>query len=280
MKLFLKVLVLVAVAAILIACGVYYMGRLTKEQYEKTQQLWTPAASIRKLSVETSYGEIKIKGDVTADCNVSAKITANAPTTEEAKSLAEQTKITLETKDGVLYIRAQKPEMKKGDSIGISYTVTVPKIINIECKSSYGGIKLTNIIGDVLAGTSYGDIIVETVSGKLQLNTSYGKVDCTQIVSSDFFANSSFGDVFARFSPDCPPDLRARIATSYGDIDADIALNFSGDVFVDTSFGKIKTNVAIVVKGELSKSHLAGTIGRGGKGLLELKTSFGSIKIE
>jgi len=43
---------------------------------------------------------------------------------------------------------------------------------------------------------------------------------------------------------------------------------------------QIRTDLAIVVKGELSKSHLAGTIGRGGKGVLELKTSFGSVKIE
>jgi len=78
------------------------------------------------------------------------------------------------------------------------------------------------------------------VVGKLQLNTSYGKIDCKQITCADISANSSFGDVLVRFSADCPPDLKARISTSYGDIDADVPLDFAGDVFIDTGFGKIK----------------------------------------
>jgi len=266
------------IASILIyCCG---MGRLAKERYERIEQVSAPMAGIEQLAVNTSYGDIKIKGADTNDCNVSAKITAQSPKSDEAKSLAEQTKITLEPQGKILFVKAQKPAMPKNSSIGISYTITVPKNIGLECKCSYGNIKLSNTIGNITANTSYGDIIVETVSGKLQFNTSYGKVDCKQITTSDFSANSSFGDVFARFSPDCPPDLKAKITTSYGDIYADVALNFAGDVFIDTGFGKIKTDLAIVVKGELSKFHLAGTIGRNGKGLLELKTSFGSVKIE
>ena len=256
------------------------MGRLVKERYERIEQVSAQLTGIEQLSVDTSYGDIKIKGADTNDCNVSAKITAQAPTTDEAKSLAEQTKITLELQGKTIFVRAQKPEMKKNSSIGISYTITVPKNIALECKSSYGNIRLANTIGDITANTSYGDITVETVSGKLRLDTSYGKVDCKQITCADLSANSSFGDIFVRFSSDSPSDLKAKISTSYGDIDADVPLDFAGDVFIDTSFGKIKTDLAIIVKGELSKSHLAGTIGHGGKGVLELKTSFGSIKIE
>ena len=279
MKRHLRSILLVSViAAALICC--MGMGRLTKERYETIQQVSAPTTGIEQLSVDTSYGDIKIKGADTNDCNVSAKITAQAPTTEEAKSLAEQTKITLEPKGKTIFVRAQKPEMKNNRSIGISYTIVVPKNIGLECKSSYGNIKLANTIGDITANTSYGDIIVETVSGKLQLITSYGKIDCKQIISADLSANSSFGDVLVRFSESSPSDLKAKISTSYGDVYADVPLSFAGDVFIDTSFGKIKTDLAIVVKGELNKSHLAGTIGHGGKGVLELATSFGSVKIE
>ena len=266
------------ITTILICC--MGMGRLVKERYERTEQVSAQLTGIEQLSVDTSYGDIKIKGADTNDCNVSAKITAQASTTDEAKSLAEQTKITLQVQGKTIFVRVQKPEMKKTSSIGISYTITVPKNIGLECKSSYGNIRLADTIGDIAANTSYGDITVETVSGKLRLDTSYGKVDCKQITCADLSANSSFGDIFVRFSSDSPSDLKAKISTSYGDIDADVPLDFAGDVFIDTSFGKIKTDLAIVVKGELNKSHLAGTIGHGGKGVLELKTSFGSVKIE
>ncbi len=279
MKRHLKSILLVSVIPTILICCMG-MGRLVKERYERIEQVSAQLTGIEQLSVDTSYGDIKIKGADTNDCNVSAKITAQAPTTDEAKSLAEQTKITLEPQGKTLFVRAQKPEMKSNRSIGISYTIIVPKNIGLECKSSYGNIRLANTIGNITANTSYGDITVETVSGKLQLSTSYGKVDCKQITCADLSANSSFGDVLVQFSGDSPSDLKAKIATSYGDIDADVPLDFAGDVFIDTSFGKITTDLAIVVKGELSKSHLAGTIGNGGKGVLELKTSFGSIKIE
>jgi DUF4097 and DUF4098 domain-containing protein YvlB len=256
------------------------MGRLVRERYERIERVSSPATGIEQLSVDTSYGDIKIKGADTGDCNVSAKITAQAPNTNEAKSLAEQTKITLQVQGKALFVRAQKPEMKSSRSVAVSYTITIPKKIGLECKSSYGNIQLANIAGDVTAGTSYGDITVEAVTGKLRLNTSYGKVDCKQIVCTDFSANSSFGDVFAVFSNACPNDINVKIATSYGDIDADVPLDFTGDVSIDTSFGKIKTSIPIVIKGELNKSHITGTVGQGGKGILELKTSFGSVKIE
>lgn len=271
-------LLISAIAAILVCCT--GMGRWFKERYERIEQVSDPMSGIEQLSVDTSYGDIKIKGADTNECNVSAKITAQAPTTDEAKSLAGQTKIMLEPQGKILFVRAQKPETKKNSSIAISYTITVGKNIGLECKSSYGNIRLANTIGDAIANTSYGDITVEAVSGKLKLNTSYGKVDCKQITCADFSADSSFGDILVQFSSDSPADLRAKMATSYGDIDADVPLDFAGDVSIDTSFGKIKTDLAIVIKGELTKSHLEGTIGQGGKGALKLKTSLGSVKIE
>ena len=266
------------IATILVYC--MGMGRWPKERYEKTQEVSASMTDIEQVSVDTSFGDIKIKGADINDCNVTAKITAQAPTTDEAKSLAEQTKITLETQGKILFVRAQKPETKKNSSIGVSYTIIVPKNIGLECKSSYGNIRLSNTIGDITANTSYGDIDVENIAGKMRLNTSYGKVDCRQITCAEFAANSSFGDMKVVFSNACPNDLSAKISTSYGEVNVDVPLSFAGDVFIDTSFGKIKTDLALVVKGELSKSHLAGIIGHGGKGVLELKSSFGSVKIE
>jgi DUF4097 and DUF4098 domain-containing protein YvlB len=279
MKRYLGSFLLVSViATILIYCS--GMGHWPKERYERTQEVSAPMTDIEQVSVGTSFGDIKIKGADANDCNVSAKITAQAPTADEAKSLAEQTKITLETQGKTLFVRAQKPETKKNSSISISYTIVVPKHTGMECKSSYGSIRMTNTIGDIAANTSYGNIDVENVAGKMRLNTSYGKVDCRQITCDEFAANSSFGDLKIVFSNACPNDLSAKISTSYGDVYADVPLNFAGDVFIDTGFGKIKTDLALVVKGEFSKSHLAGIIGNGGKGVLELKTSFGSVKIE
>jgi len=266
------------IAAILICC--MGMGRWAKERYERVEQISKPMTGIEQLSVDTSYGDIIIKGSDTNSCDVTAKVTAQAPTSAEAKFLAEQTKITLDPQDKILFIRAQKPEAKDNRSISVSYTIVIPRNIGLECKTSYGNIRLSNTIGDTSVNTSYGDVTAETVRGKLHLNTSYGKIECKRITSDDFSANSSFGDILVQFSNDTQSNLKGKFSTSYGDIDADIPLDFAGDVFIDTSFGKITTNIPLVIKGELNKSHIAGTVGHGGKGLLEFKTSFGSVKIE
>ncbi|MFH1371200.1 MAG: DUF4097 family beta strand repeat-containing protein [Planctomycetota bacterium] len=250
-----------------------------QEQYERTESFSAAMEGVERISVDTSFGDIKIIGADTNDCNVIAVITGQAPTAEEAKQLAEQTRITLETDGNTLVVKVDKPHLKRNRSIGISYDIVVLKQTGIKCQSSYGYIKIVNIEGAIESHTSYGDVIADNITGRMQLETSYGDVDCKQITSSDFTAKSSFGDIAVDFSDICPEALKAGIKTSYGDIVMDAPSNFAGDVSLETSFGKIRTEVPITVKGEFGKDHLKGTIGEGA-GKLDLKTSFGSVTIK
>jgi DUF4097 and DUF4098 domain-containing protein YvlB len=268
-----------AVGVIIAVCGCCInFGWLNQERYERTEQVSAAMAEAEQISVDTSFGEITISGAQTNDCNVTARITGQAPTADEARALAEQTHIKLETEGKTLVVKAEKPHVRNHRSITISYDIIVPTKTSIKCKSSYGEIKLTNIRGDVTAHTSFGDIAAENITGRVQLNTSYGKVDCRQITCAEFAANSSFGDIEVSFANDCPNDLSAKITTSYGGIDADVPINFAGEVVVETSFGKIKTEVPLMIKGDLGRTRLTGTVGEG-NGKLELKTSFGSVTI-
>jgi DUF4097 and DUF4098 domain-containing protein YvlB len=234
---------------------------------------------LERISVDTSFGDVKINGADTTDCNVTAKITAKAPTAEEAKQLAEQTQIKLETDGKTLVIKADKPHLKHNRSIGIAYDITVPTKTIIKCKTSFGGIKLANIEGDIDAHTSFGEIDAEETNGKMQLDTSYGEVDCERITSADFTAKSSFGKIEVGFSDSCPANLSAKIETSFGEIDLRMPRNFAGHIAVETSFGKINTDLPILVKGGFGKDRLTGTIGDG-PGSLDLKTSFGNVTIK
>jgi len=249
-----------------------------RKQYERTQQLSAAMEGLELIRVETSFGNLKISGADTTDCNVTAGITGQAPTADEAKKLAEQTQIILETEGKTLVVKAEKPHLKRNRCIAVAYDIIVPKRTGINCKTSYGDIKLANIEGDIESNTSFGDVVAENISGRVQLDTSYGDIDCKQITSSDFSAKSSFGDIETVFSDSCPPALKAIITTSYGDIDMDVPLSFAGDIAVETGFGKIRTQLPISVKGEISKSRLTGKVGEG-NGSLDLKTSFGSITI-
>ena len=250
-----------------------------QERYERTENLSAPMTGLERLSADTSFGDVKINGADTADCSVAAKITGNAPTTEEAKQLAEQTQIKLEPDGKTLVIRAAKPHLKNNRSIGVAYDITIPTKTCVNCKTSFGDIKLINIGGDIDSHTSFGDVDIEKISGKILLDTSYGDVDCKQIVSPDFSAKTSFGKIDIEFSDACPVDLKAKIETSYGDVKVGLPSSFAGRVSAETSFGKIETDLPILVKGAFGKDHLTGTVGQGA-GSLDLKTSFGSVKIK
>lgn len=262
-----------------------------QERYERTESLSAPMAGLERISVDTSFGDVKINGADTADCSVVAKITGNAPTTEEAKQLAEQTQIKLEPDGKTLVIRAEKPHLKNNRSIGVAYDITVPTKTSVNGKTSFGAVELANIEGDIDVHTSFGEIDAEQISGKILLDTSYGAVDCEQITSSDFSVKTSFGEVDIEFSDTCPADLKAKIETSYGDVEVDLPSAFAGRVSAETSFGKIRTDLPVLVKGTFGKDHLNGTIlngtigqpalsgVEGGTGSLDLKTSFGSVKI-
>jgi hypothetical protein len=236
-------------------------------------------AGLEQISVDTSFGEITIKGADTTDCNVTAKITGQAPTADEAKSLAEQTQIKLETNGKTLVIKAEKPHVKHNHSIGIAYDITVPVKTSINCKTSFGEVQLENITGDVVAHTSFGQLKAKNITGKIELNTSYGEVDCREITTGDFFAKTSFGEMDIIFSDACPADMKAKIETSFGELDADIPQNFAGSITAETRFGNIKTDLPITIKGEFGKDRFSGKIGDGA-GKIDLKTSFGEVTIK
>jgi len=254
-------------------------GWWNQQQHERTEQVSAPIDQARQISVDTSFGDITIIGADTNDCNVIAKITGQAPSTEEAKSLAEQTKIKLEPDGNTLIIRAEKPHLSRKRSVSITYDIVVPTRTSVKCKSSYGKIKLANIRGVVSANTSFGNIEAENITGRMDLDTSYGKVDCQKISCAEFLANSSFGDIEVDFTNACPNNLISRITTSYGNVEADVPTDFTGDVVIETSFGKVRTELPIMIKGDVSKTRLTGTIGQG-NGKLNFKTSFGSVNIE
>ena len=269
----------IILGASIVVCGCCInFGWWNQERYERTEQASAAMAEAEQINVDTSFGEITVTGTETSDCNVTAKITGQAPTTDEAKSLAEQTHIKLETQGKTLVVRTVKPYIRNNRSVMVSYDIIVPTKTSIKCKSSYGEINLKNIRGNVIANTSFGDIVAEGITGWVRLDTSYGKVDCKEITCAAFAANSSFGDIGVVFANACPNDLKAKITTSYGSIDADVPINFAGEVAVETSFGKIKTEVPLLIKGDFGKTHLTGTVGEG-NGKLDLKTSFGSVTI-
>lgn len=254
------------------------IGCWPQAKYKKTERLSAPISPGETLAAETNFGSITVSGADVTDVNITADICARAPTEQEAQELAEQVEIKLERVGKTLEVRTKKPRVGSNRSISVSFDITVPKQTSIECASSYGAIKLTNINADVSAETRYGSIKAEDIQGQVNLETSYGRINCQQITPSELIVKSNYGKIDVGCTPSAPGELNADIVTSYGSIDFVAPPEFSGEVDLRTGYGSIKTDLPITVIGEINKKRIKGTIGQG-KGKLRLKTSYGSIKI-
>ncbi|MHC4155683.1 MAG: DUF4097 family beta strand repeat-containing protein [Planctomycetota bacterium] len=255
------------------------MGGCPQARHERTEELTVSMAGLEAVDVETSFGSIRIVGGDVAECRIKAEIFAKASSDEEARELAEQAKVKAEPVGGTLRIFVEKPRLGNDRCIGASFEITVPKQTGLECRTSYGSVRVRDIQGDIRARTSFDSIKTEDTQGAVDLDTSYGSVTCRNITSTDIKAESSFGNIEIHCSPATPAQINADVKTSYGSIEFEAPEGFSGAVDLETSFGSIETKLPVTVKGRISKDRIRGAIGQG-NGRLRLNTSFGSIRMK
>jgi len=256
----------VCIMAVLLG-GCIVIGECCKAKYEKKEVVSSPLESGSTVEVETSFGSINVAGADVNDCNVTADICVSASSEEKAKEIAEQVKIRLVRSGKTLSIKTDKPLLKSNCCIGVSFNIIVPRQTGIDCKTSYGSVKLADIEGNVEAKTSYASIDCKNINGEIELKTSYGSIDCTDVKPTTLEAKSSFGGISIHCSPSTPPDLAADVKTSYGNIDFAVPPNFAGKIDASTSFGSVGISPPSTVKDT-------------GNGKIHLKTSFGSIKVK
>ena len=275
-----KKIMLVALLCSFIVAGscCINIGCGSQAKFERTDKLCAGLAPGSTLAVQTSFGSINITGADINRCDVTAEISIQAPSEQEAEEIAEKVKIRLEQEGGTLKVKIEQPHLGNNRCVGVSFKIIVPKETSIDCSTSFGSIKLADIIGNIEGETSFASIDCKNTQGPGKLKTSYGNINCHNITSGELTAHSSFGGIDITCSDSTSAEMVADVATSYGSIDFTAPPGFTGQVNVSTSFGSIRTEMPIMVKGNIGKDHLRGTIGEG-SGNLRLKTSFGSIKI-
>lgn len=214
-------------------CDIHIGGDWGQAKYERKVQEQTALAAGSTVIAQTSHGSITVTGADVTDCNVVAVITGRASTETEAQELAEQVSIELEKTGDTLTVIAHKPQRKRNTSIGISYTITVPRQTSVECTSSYGAIKLSELNGSASGKTSSGKIYAENIEGPVDLDTSYGSVTCNNVAGDNIKVKSSSGSINVQQAKGS-----VQLNTSYGEISCkDIS---GGDIILKTSSGKIK----------------------------------------
>ena len=246
-------------------------------KYERTVQVSVPLQPGSVLAAQTHNGSITVTGADVADCNVIATIIARAATEEEAKRVAEETKIKLEPFGGKLTVKIEKPASMTNQSVSVNLNVTVPNHTDLQLSSHNGAIKISDITGEVNGTTHNGGAVASRVSGNIKLQTHNGSITCKE-TSGDMKLRTHNGSVKASYAETAPPVCNVSIVTHNGGVNFTAPVNFSAVVEVSTHNGSINTGLPITVIGKVSKRKLTGKIGTG-EGKLHLETHNGSIRI-
>jgi hypothetical protein len=272
---------LVCVLCLLIvsaSCCINVGGWALNAKYERTVRLSAPLKSGSTLAAQTHNGAITIAGADVTDCNLIAKITAHALTDEDAQEVAEQTKITLVPSGNKLTVKIEKPVLMTNRSVSVEFNAIVPNKTSLELNTHNGGVKITDISGDIDAATHNGGVNAMKVEGSIKLETHNGGVTCKDI-SGDVKLRTHNGGIKINYSETAKPACDVSVVTHNGGVEFVAPPNFSAAVDVSTHNGSIKTDIPITVTGKVSKGKLTGTIGTG-KGKLHLETHNGSIRIK
>jgi DUF4097 and DUF4098 domain-containing protein YvlB len=139
----------------------------------------------------------------------------------------------------------------------VHFTVRVPRGVGFAPKT---------VNGDVEAADLEGDVDAQTVNGSIQISTS-GRAEA-QTVNGSIRARAGRAD----WTGD------AGFKTVNGSITLTLPPSAGAEVRAQTVNGEIETDFALTVTGRISRRHLSGTIGGGGR-TLELETVNGSIQL-
>jgi Putative adhesin len=298
-----KLFLLLCVAALALAAD--------RGRYREDFHYSYPQTAGGRLNVDNFNGSVEITGWDRNTVDISGTKYASS------QDLLNAIKIEVSSSGNAVQVRAIRPGGVHRGSIGAKYTIRVPRGTTLESvassngsvrvedvegethlTTSNGSVHLARIRGNVDAHTSNGSVEVNDVNGRMTFRTSNGSVHAENAHGA-LQAETSNGGVHVHLA-DSEAGQVIHLATSNGPIDLQLDSPRSNDVLAKTSngsvtlrmpggagaalhaatssSGSIRSDFEILTHGQLSPSHIDGTIGSGGA-RIDLTTSNGNIRL-
>lgn len=216
------------------------------------------------LSIENRYGLVHINTWDKNEITVEVTITASAPKEERAAELLDKISVSQKSKENghrITYktVLANAFTNGKDESYSISYTVNMPKKIQLE---------VTN---------KFGDVYLDDFQGKLSMVVDYGALTCNKLTGADKQIEVKFGSAkisrieigsikmsYSKLSIDKATDIilqnsfgkseidyvdRIVLEQKYGDVSIGTVYDMSGSVsFADIDVDKLETKADMDLK--------------------------------
>jgi hypothetical protein len=134
---------------------------------------FTVPATAGTLAVAGTNGGISVEGEARGDVRILARISANAETDTRAGELvaAVQLNPTLDQ------VEATGPQTRNREGWSVSYRLYVPRALNMNLRTTNGGISIRDVDSKVDFRTTNGGVKLVAVNGDVKGQTTNGGVD-------------------------------------------------------------------------------------------------------
>ena len=270
------------------------------------------------LSVDTDLGSIEVEAIDKRTVDIQVLLDVRTNSESKAEKILKEFEIDINQRGDDVFIQGEHERhgwQKFWDNISkhlrVKFIISVPRVYNVDLKTSGGSISVLElegqiksrtsggsldfqrIKGDIFGRTSGGSINIGEVEGDTDINTSGGSIKIARAsgeveahtsgggisveeVMGSIQAHTSGGSVKAYLSRQ--PSSSCRLTTSGGSVTVLMNTDIAVDINAKTSGGRVHTDFPVTIKGKIDKRSLYGKINGGGPELY-LRTSEGSIYI-
>jgi Putative adhesin len=209
-----------------------------------------------KVSVSGKNGGIDVIGEERQDIALEARVMTQDSSREEAQALAREVKIVT---TGTIHADGPTLWGLSHRSWSVSWSLRVPRHVAADLHTVNGGIKVTNVVGEMHADTTNGGLTLDDLAGDVHATTVNGglevRLDGNEWHGAGLEARSTNGGVHVK-APD----------------------HYSAHLVAETVNGGISVGFPITIQGKI-RHQIDTNIGQGGP-TIHLQTVNGGVSIE
>jgi DUF4097 and DUF4098 domain-containing protein YvlB len=234
--------------------------------YEATGERAVAAAAPR-LEIENAFGGVSVTAGAPGVVKVRLRKVVYQPTEEKAKAFAERIELRLTGDDSTVRVGTNREQIGRDERAGFEThleieapAATVAELRNqhgrvelrglaaADVQSSFDGVKVERVAGDVKLESRHGDVEVEEIGGSLDLGSRHGRVSVASVKGASKL-DVQHGDVETRATAALEIGLAHGSLTS-GSVGGDLvvrgqhggvsATDVVGGADVEAAFGEVR----------------------------------------
>jgi hypothetical protein len=154
------------------------------------------------FDLQNVAGDIIVNGTGGRDVRIEATKRVRGASDADARALLQGLQVQVAERAGNVEVRTVYPR-RRGAGGAVDYTVALPNDANVTLRTVSGGVRISNVRGDLRAESVSGDITVSSVERVRHLRTVSGTLQVTDAEGSEIEGATVSGDVIVR-------DLKVR----------------------------------------------------------------------